>query len=45
MPDIQLDQSKIDRLILPILGQFENSEDSYQDVQLRILERLPRSEE
>ncbi len=45
MSDIQLDQSKIDRLIRPILGGFDDSEDSYQDVQLRILERLPRSEE
>lgn len=45
MPDIQFDQSKIDRLIRPILGRFDDSEDSYQDVQLRILERLPQSEE
>ncbi|GEM_PF-1912737 len=45
MSDSQLDQSKIDRLIRPILGRFDESEDSYQDVQLRILERLPRSEE
>lgn len=45
MPEIQLDQSTIDRLVRPILGRFDDSEDSYQDVQLRILERLPRSEE
>ncbi len=45
MPDIQLDPSKIDRLICPILGRFDDSEDSYQDVCLRILERLPQSEE
>ena len=45
MSDIQLDQSRVDRLIRPILGRFDDSEDSYQDVQLRILERLSQSEE
>ena len=44
MPEIQLDQSKINRLIRSILGPFDNSEDSYQDIQLRILERLPQTE-
>lgn len=45
MPDIQINQSKINDLIRSILGESEDSEDSYQDVQLRILERLPQSEE
>ncbi|MBI3594242.1 MAG: hypothetical protein HY200_04730 [Nitrospirae bacterium] len=45
MPTIQISQSKIDRIIRPILGQYYGSEDSYQDVHVKILELSPQSEE
>jgi hypothetical protein len=45
MPTIQINPSKIDSIIRPILGQYDGSEDSYQDVYVRILELHPQSEE
>ncbi len=39
------DPATIDRLIRPLIGPFDEADDCYQDIQVKILERLPQSDE
>jgi len=45
MSDRPFDPAAIDRLIRPLIGPWDEADDCYQDIQVKLLERLPQSDD